>query len=362
LWLYVALGTTYVIGALLAGRGLRCIEEWLSPRGALAGILVISALACSGPWLSDSPAMLWAAVLVTNVVMSWLWPIVESYVTAGRHGRDMRHALGVWNLTWTSAVVMSMLAMAPVIETQGIRAIQGTAALFLIALVPIVWLPAAPAAHGEASNDDGLAHHRSEYPHLLRAARILLPVSYVLNSGLLPLLPYLLTRLEVPARWQTPLAATWAVSRLATMILLWKGHFWHGRWGTLLAGAAGQTIGFAIVVTAPNLMVMVAGLLLVGIGMATLYYTTLYYSMTVGQAQVDASGTFEALIGGGYTLGPVLALIGGTMSQRMETTRLGRDGGVIILVWAFALMAGVFALRCYLAARMSRNPPGRTEG
>ncbi len=356
LWLYVALGSTYVVGALSAGRGLRRIEQTLSPRGALAAILVISAIACSSLWLSDAPAMLWGAVLATNMVMSWLWPIVESYVTAGRHGRDMRHALGVWNLTWTSAVVLSLVAMAPVIEHHAIRALQGTALLFALSLLPLFWLPRSPAAHGEPdAGDDEHATNRREYPQLLQASRILLPVSYVLNSGMLPLLPYLLAGLAVAPVWRTPLAATWALSRLLTMLVLWKGHFWHGRWGTLLLGAASQALGFGVVVMSASLPMMLGGLVLVGVGMAVQYYATLYYSMTVGRAAVDASGTFEALIGGGYTVGPLLALLGGVFSDRMATTRLGPDGGVILLVWAFAMILGVAALRAYLEARRTRS-------
>jgi hypothetical protein len=302
--------------------------------------------------------MLWGAVIVTNMVMSWLWPIVESYVTAGRHGREMRHALGVWNLTWTSAVVVSLIAMAPVIEHQGIRAVQGSAGLFAISLVPLVWLPTAPAPHGESAGDDLHARNFHEYPQLLKASRILLPLSYVLNAGMLPLLPYLMSRLSVAPEWQTPLAATWGITRLATMLLLWKGHFWHGRWGALLTGALSQAFGFGLVVMASTVPMMLTGLVLVGIGMAVQYYTALYYAMTVGRAAVDASGTFEALIGSGYTIGPLLALLGGLFSEHFARTRLGPDGGVIVLVWLFALSLGATACHGYLRARTLR-PPSR---
>jgi hypothetical protein len=223
-----------------------------------------------------------------------------------------------------------------------------------MSLLPLLWLPRSPAAHGEAGEDREHPRNRSEYPHLLRASRILLPVSHVLNSGMLPLLPYLPAMLAVSPQWRTPLAATWGFARLLTMIVLWKGHFWHGRWGTLLLGAACQAIGFGIVVMSASLPMMLGGLVLVGIGMAVQYYGTLYYSMTVGRAAVDASGTFEALIGGGYTVGPLLALLGGTLSTHMTTTRLGERGGVIVLVWLFAMMLGTAALGCYLGARKRR--------
>jgi hypothetical protein len=355
LWLYVVLGATYVVGALSAARGLRRVERTLSPRGVLAAILLVSTMACAALMLTDAVWMLWASVIAINVVMSWLWPLVESYVTASRHGRDMRHALGVWNLTWTSAVVLSLIAMFPLVERHAKVSLEATGGLFLLGLLTLRWLPRAPGAHGEATDDDEHAVNRREYPQLLQASRMLLPVSYVLNSCMSPLLPFLLTDLGVPPRWRTPLTATWALSRLVTMLVLWKGHFWHGRWGALLMGAASLTIGFGMVVTAASLALVMIGLILVGVGMAVLYFATLYYAMTVGASQVDASGKFEALIGGGYTIGPLAGLLGGAFSETMAATPLGRDGGVIVLAWAIALLAGAAALRWYITARQNRR-------
>ena len=83
LMLYAVLGATYVVGAMSTGRVLRAIERWLSPRGALWMILLGEATVCTGPWFTDQPWMIIAVSCAISVLSSWLWPIVESYLTAG---------------------------------------------------------------------------------------------------------------------------------------------------------------------------------------------------------------------------------------------------------------------------------------
>ena len=75
------------------------------------------------------------------------------------------------------------------------------------------------------------------------------------------------------------------------------------RRGAALAG------GFAAIMLAPSTPVMAVGLLAFGTGHGILYYAALYYSMAVGAAGVAAAGIFEALIGVGYVVGPVLSLM-----------------------------------------------------
>ncbi|MBK9189986.1 MAG: hypothetical protein IPM33_13685 [Phycisphaerales bacterium] len=53
---------------------------------------------------------------------------------------------------------------------------------------------------------------------------------------------------------------------------------------------------------------MIAGLACFGVGLAVTYCGAIYYALEVGQSEVDAGGTHEALIGAGYTAGPAIGL------------------------------------------------------
>ena len=349
----LTMGATYVIGALSAGVGLRRLERLLSPRGALAAILLLATLVSASLHWSDAPWMLWAMAIIVNMSMSWLWPIIESYVTAGRHGQAMRDALGAWNLTWTTAVVFSLLLMAPLVERNAKDAIVYTAGVYLLGLITLWWLARAPGEHGEAGADD--ATDRREYPRLLQSARLLLLTSYVLNSAMSPLLPFLIARLGVQPAHETPVAATWTAARVVIVAVMWRAGFWHGRWGTLLLGGAAMAIGFGMILASSSLAMMIVGLALLGSGMAIVYYATLYYAMTVGKAEVDASGKFEALIGLGYTAGPAAGLGGLLLANAFKDTALGPDGGIVVVVWIVMLIAGLLTLQPYAAARRERQ-------
>jgi hypothetical protein len=69
-----------------------------------------------------------------------------------------------------------------------------------------------------------------------------------------------------------------------------------------------------------GVLTMACGLGLFGVGMAVIYSGALYYAMEVGKAQVQAGGKHEALIGAGYTAGP---LIGLSASIAEDAGRLG---------------------------------------
>ena len=77
-----------------------------------------------------------------------------------------------------------------------------------------------------------------------------------------------------------------------------------------MGGWCGLLGSFALWLLAPRagecgMGVMLMGLAGFGASQALIYLGALYYAMEVGAAAVDAGGMHEALIGLGYTIGPV---------------------------------------------------------
>jgi hypothetical protein len=204
--------------------------------------------------------------------------------------------------------------------------------------------------------DVAVANVSAEYPMLLRSARVLLPTSYLLNAAMSPILPYRFAQLreemEFSIQMETPAAATWMVCRVVAMLVMWRVGFWHGRWGTLLLGGATMTGGFGLVVLAPDLWWLLVGLGVLGVGLGMVYYAALYYAMSVGRAEVDAGGTHEALIGMGYSLGPLAGLLG---------TAIGGGAAVVGIVWAMVGLGAASALQPYRRARRLRQESDRGD-
>jgi len=129
-----------------------------------------------------------------------------------------------------------------------------------------------------------------------------------------------MTQLAVPVVWQAFLASAWLAPRVAAFYILQRWQGWHGRWGLPIAGGTMILCGFAVAVLAPLTVhlgfsnwsataLLMCGLFLFGTGKATVYAGALYYAMEVGSAEVEAGGAHEALIGVGYTVGPLCGLL-----------------------------------------------------
>jgi len=345
------LGVIYVGGALSAGPATRLVERRLSARGVLVWALGVQAVLALGPWFVDDEWIVWVVMGASSLLASFFWPIVESYVSAGRHGRDMRTAMGWWNVAWTGAIALALVFMAPLMTGEGKTArfaIVGLAVLNTLAAASLIWFRREPSEHDVETSD---AHVGPEYPMLLRSARILLPLSYVLLAAISPLMPYRLDDLAVEPHWKTPMTAIWMFARVAGIAVLWRLPFWHGRWGTLVVGGAGMAAGFTLIVAAPTVPLMMTGLALFGGAQGVTYFAAIYYAMSVGRAAVDAGGVHEALIGVGYTLGPVAVLAGLGVAAG---TRLPEPSAIIFAVGVIAAVGFGVASRPYLVARARR--------
>jgi len=333
-------GALYAIGAFASGPLLRRFST-LTPRRFVAIVLAIQALLCPIVLITSSAAMLLLVTGSMSLLAAFFWPIIESYLSAGRDPRRMRQAIGWWNIVWMSALGLGLVAMAPLLaagEAQWSIALLAPINLLCICVL-LLGFPARIAPHREAQpNHDP----PTTYRHLLASSRALLPTSYALMGALSPIMPYVLSNLDAPLAWQTPLTATWMFARVLGVGLLWALPFWHGRFGAILAGAILLLAGFALTVVSPQLWMVVLGLAFFGFGHAVIYYGAFYYVMAVGDADVHAAGSHEGLIGVGYGAGPAAALVG---------VLVGGGGWIVATTFFVPVLAILPAARPYLAAR-----------
>ncbi len=335
--LYVSIGLVYVLGALSSGWLTKKLNPHVSSRCILGCLLVIQSAACSLPLFSDASWVVWVAGSVACMCSSWVWPTVESYVVAGRHGNEMRKSIGWWNIAWMISVAAVMFAMAPLMKNHASMALVGLGGMNLLAICVLPWFASTPAHHEESMAMEVVPQ---EYPALLQGARILLPLSYIICGVLSPLLPFVLSGLEVTVFWQTPIAAVWMLSRVVVTGVMWHWATWHGRWSVHWIAVLSMAFGFVGILVAQDLAMLIIGLAVFGGGMGMIYYAALYYAMSVGRAKVDAGGTHEALIGSGYMFGPLVGLVTlqvGFQDQAMTFQPL-------IFVVLFLMIAAIGAL------------------
>jgi len=196
------------------------------------------------------------------------------------------------------------------------------------------------------------------YRKLLVTFRLLLPMSYIVASALGPYLPAVMERLSVPRNWQTVLTTAWLLPRALTFLVLGRWQAWHGRWSMAVVGCLLLLSGFTLCVLAGWLFggsvavgILLGGLAMFGVGMATIYSGALYYAMEVGKAEVGAGGAHEALIGAGYTVGPLCGVLASGAVDLKLLEPSGFEPMVLTCVGVVALLlAGVVVRRVFVHA------------
>lgn len=351
-------GLMYIPAAMLVGPLLRRLpaeSSWANPRGVLAVIMLGMAAVCLVPALWPQGWSIWVFMAVYSPLAGMLWPITESYVSGGRSGRGLRSAIGRFNLSWSSALVVALLAMAPYVKAYPLTLLMVLAGVHGATALVLMGFSRAPAAHGHEEHEP----HPESYHRLLAFVRILLPTAFMFVAALAPYLATARKQLGLSEQSGPILASVWMASRVATFFFLERWLGWHGKWVTPLLGVACLLLGFAAVVLAPSVLgtqspslwVFVAGLGVFGVGVGTIYCAALYYAMEVGSAEVDAGGTHEMLIGIGYTIGPVCGLAGAMLFR--DPTSVRGEQLMLVLISALGLLATGYAL---WAARRAVTP------
>ncbi|HWP09134.1 MAG TPA: MFS transporter [Polyangiaceae bacterium] len=350
LLLAFAMGTAYAFVAWSAGR-LTARLERQGPRRVVAIALALWALAAALPLgVPGREAGIWVGGVLGSGASGAVWPVIESYLGAGRHGADLRQALGRFNVTWTLSTAVPLLVFPWLIALHPLGPLAACAVTNLGAVALLSRLPRRPAPVEPEAASSAVG---GEYPALLRASRWLLPQSYLFVATLAPVLPHRLATLGAPID-DSVMAATWMLARFGTLVIMARVPFWHGRWGALVAAGGALLAGVALALLSSSLGGMVLGLVLLGAGMGLTYYASLYYSLAVGHAAVDAGGGFEALIGVGYMLGPVLGLAGRAVPELAVPGAAVEGSGTVLLAWVAGAVGAIAAGREYLRARRLR--------
>ncbi|MGD9688475.1 MAG: MFS transporter [Phycisphaerales bacterium] len=361
-------GVAYIPAAMLVGPMLRRLPEvgagspFLNHRGVLLGFMVAIGVLCWVPWIAMQLGSgrdtwpIWLLCAVYSAMSGMMWPIVESYVSGGRRAGELRRAIGRFNIAWSSALVLTLLVIAPLVEERALLILRAVGVVQWLTAIVLVWFKARPGRHvhdpelpatptvqkdvscphchcsllgamvagscpecGKPVADAFSLAHPPVYARLLAAHQWLLPVAFLGISALAPYLTIAFERLKVPPVWETPLIAVWMIARVAAFGAMERWHGWHGRWTTPVVGTALVLMSLALVILVPvfvpgggalGIGVLCAGLVGFGAGVGMVYAATLYYTMEVGSAELEASGLFETLIGVGYVMGPLCGLVG----------------------------------------------------
>lgn len=349
--LALVFGAGYVIGAISSQRMSSRLSEKKLLVGVLAGQLVVHAALAA----CYAPAALFVGVAAIGLLNGLKWPVIESYISAGRTPGETAKAVGRFNISWASSVPLALAAAGPIIHAWPAGLFLLPAAINLVALVlirPLASRPVhLPLDHPERLPAGQIAHYRA----LLTSSRWTMLASYAALWVMAALMPRIFEQLGRGVKVATALSGLVDVMRLAAFVLLERLRSWHGRVSPLVVAIVGLPAGFFMVLFGTNLGVVLAGEVVFGLAAGMTYYAALYYAMVIENASVGAGGTHEGLIGLGFAVGPAAGLIGIALAPVLGGQVLGTLAGIGPL---FIICAARALLSLGTRRHANAGPPG----
>jgi predicted MFS family arabinose efflux permease len=343
LCLVLTFGAMMIAGAGLSHR----LSQRIGEKRLICGVLVGQVAVCVVLAAFPIAVVVFAASAVIGILHGLKWPVVESYVSAGRSPRETARAVGMFNVAWAGSIPLAVMVTGPIIHAWKPGLFVLTAVIHLCSLWIIRSLPAAPAHMASDHPDRPEARQIPRMVSLLAASRFMLFSTCAAMYILAALMPHIFESLGFSVSTATSLAAPLDVARVVTFVILQRWSGWHDRGWPIVLVIVAMPVGFFLIVPGGSLTAVLVGEVLFGAAFGVAYYASLYYAMVVQNAAVHAGGAHEQLIGLGFALGPLVGLAGQGLTESWHDPMLGylATAGVLIM------LAGAGATRSLARAR-----------
>jgi predicted MFS family arabinose efflux permease len=302
-------GFVYVFAAWLGGRFAQRFGYFTALRVGFGGLLACLTLGALLPSLT-------VALLVYvawTAAICFTWPTLEALVSDGVGDDVLPQNIGIYNVVWSAGTALMYFLGGTVYETLGQNCIfwlpaliHGAQWLAVLCLGknPNQALPAARVSHPL----EATVFVPSISPQtFLRMVWLAIPFSYIGITTVVAIIPSLTRSLGLSTAQAGWFCSIWMFVRLLTFIALWQWSGWHYRFRWLVGSFVGLTAGFSLLLLSTNLPLLVAAQVVFGVSIGLIYYSSLFYSMDVGETKGEHGGLHEAMIGAGICLGPAVA-------------------------------------------------------
>lgn len=305
-------GLTYALASWQSGRLAQRIGYFTALKLGFMVMLVSLALA------SVSPTIHWQVLLLCGWTagMCLIWPSLEALVTEGEDQRGVARMVGIYNLTWSGMAAVAFFVGGAVFDNLGPRSIYWVpAALHIFQILLLRWVEKHPEAapFAEAHRPAPTPEHAPEAVAAKQPVKpqaflwmgwFANPFAFIGISTVLAVVPQLAERFGLTPTQSGLAFSLWMFVRIATFAGLGGWNGWHYRFRWLLAAFVSLIVGFMGIVLAPQLWLALASQVFFGAALGLLYYSSLFYSMDLGDTRGEHGGLHEAALGVGVFVGP----------------------------------------------------------
>ena len=251
---------------------------------------------------------------VTVVGMCFTWPTLEALVSEGETRAGVQRMVGIYNMTWAGTAAVAYFFGGAMLEKFGPKSLfYVPVGIQVTQLGLTLWLESqarrtvpASATKADTVTPDPHPHPAATTKVFLRLAWLANPFAYIGINTLIAVMPGIAKRLELSTMVAGFCCSIWCFSRLGAFFVLWRWDGWHYRFRWLLAAYVALVGTFTCILMAPNLAVLVLAQIIFGCVAGLIYYSSLFYSMDLGDTKGEHGGIHEAAIGLGNFAGPAV--------------------------------------------------------
>lgn len=302
-------GLLYVPAAWIGGRFAERHGQTTSLKVGFAAMAV--AMVAGG--LLNSFAGVMLTLVFWTIGMCFTWPALEAFATLGESGAGTKRMVGIYNVVWSGSAGLMYFAGGMIFERLGARSLFWIpAGLFAVQYALTVWLerqlhaPALPAVAEPHQPEDAAFHQPVPPQTFLKMAWLANPFAYIAIHSFLAVIPGRAAELGLSVSQSGWFWSVWFLARVGCFVLLWQWGGWHYRFRWMLAAFVALIAAYAVLLLGKSFAVLLTAQVVFGLATGLLYYSSLFYSMDVGETKSEHGGIHEAAIGLGICLGPAV--------------------------------------------------------
>jgi predicted MFS family arabinose efflux permease len=277
------------------------------------GFLVML-VALGGGIFAKSAAQHVIAVTVMTFGMSLTWPTLEAMVSDGESAEGVQHMVGIYNIVWAATAALAYFLGGALIGWLHFKSIYYVPALMMAVQLMVALSLEQQAGHGSRPTistpqqpiSETTARPKGRGKTFLRMAWLANPFAYIAINTTIALVPSVAARFRLSTTLAGFYCAIWCFARLAAFYGLWNWDGWHYKFRWLLAAYVALIASFILMVSAPNISVLIVSQLFFGTALGLIYSSSLFYSMDLGDTKGEHGGLHEAAIGLGNFAGPAV--------------------------------------------------------
>ena len=278
-----------------------------------AGFVIMMGALAVGSQLHSAGGHI-VVMAVTVIGMCFTWPTLEALVSEGETRAGVQRMVGIYNMTWAGTGAVAYFVGGAMLEKLGPQSLfYVPVGIQIIQLGLTLWLEsqarrAAPANESKPprSTPDQHPHPAAMTKVFLRLAWLANPFAYIAINTLIAVIPGVAKRMDLSTMLAGFCCSIWCFSRLGAFFVLWRWNGWHYRFRWLLVSYLVMVGTFAAILLVPNLAVLILAEIIFGCVAGLIYYSSLFYSMDLGDTKGEHGGIHEAAIGLGNFAGPAV--------------------------------------------------------